>query len=186
MQKSELSKKHYCDFVGSLPSNTKDPNKQYHDTQYGFYLKSDTELFQRLVWEINQAGLNWTTILNKKDNFNKVFDGFDIQKVAKYDQNKVDQLLLEKGIIRHRLKIQAAIYNANAIIGIQEEFGSFSSFLSQHKALDLPQWVKLFKKHFKFVGPQIVQEFLNSTGYLDNPHARSCSIYQKVELHNAK
>lgn len=171
---------HYCDFVQSLASDSKDPNKYYHDHQYGFTLSSDQELFERLIWEINQAGLNWTTILNKKEHFFKAYDGFDIQKVASYKQDKIDALLQDKGIIRNKLKIQAAIYNANQILALQKQFGSFADFLHSHTHLDLVQWVKLFKKHFKFVGEQIVLEFLQSTGYIPGAHKEGCSIHQKI------
>ncbi|MHC5354111.1 DNA-3-methyladenine glycosylase I [Myroides sp. LJL115] len=171
---------HYCDFVNSLAADSKDPNKYYHDHQYGFTLSSDQELFERLIWEINQAGLNWTTILNKKENFFKAYDGFDIQKVASYDQDKIDTLLQDKGIIRNKLKIQAAIYNANQIIVLQKQYGSFANFLQHHAGLDLLQWIKLFKSHFKFVGHQIVLEFLQSTGYIQGAHKPECGIYQKI------
>lgn len=167
---------HYCQYVASLPIDSQDPNKYYHDFEYGFELLGDQELFERLIWEINQAGLSWSTILKKRESFFKAYDGFNIQKVASYNQDKIDQLLQDKGIIRNKLKINAAVYNAKQILEIQKEHGSFKIWLDRHKGYDLPSWVKLFKTHFKFVGPLIVSEFLMSTAYLPGAHMDCCPI----------
>src|SRR5436309_13814250 len=112
--------KTYCDYVKQLEKNN--VHKLYHDNEYGFPLHSDNELFARLVLEINQAGLSWDTILKKKENFFKVYDNFDVSKVAKYNERKIGALLNNTGIIRNRLKINAAIENAKKIVELQEEY----------------------------------------------------------------
>lgn len=176
----------YCNFVAGLPKDTLDSNKAYHDHHYGFEIESDTELFGRLILEINQAGLSWTTILKKQSNFYKAYDGYDISCVAQYDQEQIDRLLSDVGIIRNRLKVQAVIYNAKQILLLQEQYGSFKNWLDQHVGLNLEQWVALFKKHFKFVGKEIVNEFLMSIGYLPGAHVKTCGIYSKYIGSNPK
>ncbi len=168
----------YCDVVKNMDKDN--VHVHYHNNEYGFPLEDDNELFARLILEINQAGLSWTTILNKKDNFFKAFDNFNIDKVANYKQKKIDQLLNDAGIIRNRLKIEAAIENAKRIKQIQKEFGSFKKWLDRHHPKTKEEWVKLFKSTFKFTGGEIVGEFLLSTGYLPGAHVESCPIYKKV------
>src|SRR6478672_5918669 len=140
--------KSYCTYVETLDKNN--VHKLYHDREYGFPLHKDNELFARLVLEINQAGLSWTTILNKKENFFKAYNNFEIKKVAGYQQNKIDQLLNDAGIIRNRLKINAAIENAKKIIELQKEFGSFKNWIDHHHPLTKDEWVKLFRMNFRF------------------------------------
>ncbi len=168
----------YCSYVAGLSNDN--IHKQYHDREYGFPILNDNELFARLILEINQAGLSWTTILNKKDNFFKAYNNFDIQKVAKYNQQKIDALLNDAGIIRNRLKINAAIENAKTIIALQKEFGSFKEWLDAHHPLTKEEWIKLFKKHFRFTGGEIVNEFLMSAGYLPGAHTEDCPVYKKI------
>ena len=168
----------YCDYVQKLPQDN--VHRHYHDKEYGFPLKSDDELFARLILEINQAGLSWETILKKKDNFFKAFDEFNIQKIAKYNDRKIEKLLLDAGIIRNRLKILATIDNAKKVLEIQKEFGSFKAWLDHHHPLTKDEWVKLFKQNFRFTGGEIVNEFLMSTGYLPGAHVESCPIYTKI------
>src|SRR4030095_14205687 len=168
----------YCDYVQKLPNDN--VHKHYHDKEYGFPLKSDDELFARLILEINQAGLSWETILKKKDNFFKAFDQFNIQKIAKYNDRKIEKLLLDAGIIRNRLKILATVDNAKKVLEIQKEFGSFKAWLDHHHPLSKEEWVKLFKQNFRFTGGEIVNEFLMSTGYLPGAHVESCPIYSKI------
>jgi len=152
----------------------------YHDREYGFPIHDDNHLFARLVLEINQAGLSWTTILNKKENFFKAYDNFDINKVANYKQKQIDRLLNDAGIIRNRLKVNAAIENAKTIKKIQQEFGSFKKWLDHHHPKTKEEWVKLFKETFRFTGGEIVNEFLQSTGYLPGAHIETCPIYKKI------
>jgi len=168
----------YCEVVWQMdPGNV---HVHYHDKEYGFPIPDDNELFARLVLEINQAGLSWTTILNKKGNFYKAFDNFQIEKVAAYKAKKVEQLLKDAGIIRNSLKIYATIENAKRIKAIQKEFGSFKKWLDQHHPKSKEEWVKLFKENFRFTGGEIVNEFLLSSGYLPGAHIPTCPIYQRV------
>ena len=168
----------YCEYVWTLDKN--DVHTRYHDTEYGFPIHDDNHLFARLVLEINQAGLSWTTILNKKDNFFKAYDNFDIDKVANYKQKQFDRLMNDAGIIRNRLKINAAMENAKKIKLLQNEFGSFKKWLDHHHPKKKEEWVKLFKDTFRFTGGEIVNEFLQSSGYLPGAHIESCPIYKKI------
>ena len=157
-------------------------HKNYHDKLYGFPIESDDELFCRLVLEINQAGLSWTTILHKEKNFRKAYSNFNIKKIAAYKDEDVQRLLNDAGIIRNRLKVFAAIHNAKAIVQLQKEYGSFKNWLNEHHPLTKNDWVKLFKVTFRFTGGEIVNEFLMSTGYLPGAHDENCSIYKKIIL----
>lgn len=168
----------YCEYVQNAGKDT--VHRSYHDKEYGFPLHNDNELFARLVLEINQAGLSWETILKKKDNFFKAFDNFDIEKVSRYTAKKKERLMQDAGIIRNRLKIDAAIDNAKKIKAIQKEFGSFRNWLDSHHPKTKEEWVKLFKVNFRFTGGEIVNEFLVSTGYLQGAHIETCPIYKRV------
>jgi len=155
-------------------------HKNYHDNHYGFPIHDDNELFGRLIMEINQAGLSWETILKKEATFRKAYSNFNIKKVAAYKESDRERLMNDAGIIRNKLKINAAIENAKAILALQKEFGSFENWLEQHHPKTKEEWVKLFKKTFKFTGGEIVNEFLMSTGYLPGAHAPGCPIYNTV------
>jgi len=133
-----------------------------------------------LILEINQAGLSWETILKKKDNFFAAFDGFEIAKVARYTDKKKEKLMQDAGIIRNRLKIEATIHNAQRILQIQKEYGSFKEWLNKHHPKTKEEWVKLFKQTFRFTGGEIVNEFLMSIGYLPGAHAETCPVYKKL------
>lgn len=177
----------YCNYIENLPSGeSKDLNKSYHDEQYGFPIHNDNELFGRLILEINQAGLSWTTILKKQHEFRKAFDGYDVEKIADYGEADRTRLLNNAGIIRNRLKIDAVIFNAQAIVCLQKEFGSFENWLDSNCRLTKDEWIKLFKKRFKFVGGEIVNEFLVSTGYLKGAHKKDCPVYGKILNANPK
>lgn len=169
---------YYCDFVQGKGKDT--VHRDYHDKEYGFPIDDDNLLFARLVLEINQAGLSWETILKKKDNFFKAFDDFNIDKVARYTDKKKEKLMLDAGIIRNRLKIEAAIHNAKTIKTIQKETGSFKKWLDSHHPKTKEEWVKLFKQTFRFTGGEIVNEFLMSAGYLPGAHSEGCPVYKKV------
>jgi len=168
----------YCQAVLTMPAGS--VHIQYHNTEYGFPIEDDNLLFARLVLEINQAGLSWTTILNKKDNFFAAYDHFNIKKVARYNDKKVAALLADAGIIRNRLKIMAAIHNAQCIQLLQKEHGSFKAWLDKQHPKTKEEWVKLFKTTFRFTGGEIVNEFLMSTGYLPGAHYPGCPVYKKV------
>lgn len=168
----------YCDFCKTRALD--DVHRWYHDHDYGFPLSDDNALFERLVLEINQAGLSWETILKKKANFQRAYDGFDIDRVAKYTDRDRARLLADAGIIRNRLKVNAAIENAQRIVALRKEYGSFKGWLDHHHPLSKDAWVKMFKKRFVFVGGEICNEMLMSTGYLPGAHAESCPIYKKI------
>src|SRR5690554_7500103 len=130
----------YCEFTKDLDENHLD--KKYHDERYGFPTLSDDELFGRFILEINQAGLSWSLMLKKEENFSKAFDGFVIEKVAAYDAQKIEELMNNAGIVRNRRKIEAVIHNANKIIEIQIKFGSFSLWLDEYIGYSLKEWTK--------------------------------------------
>ncbi len=169
-------KQSYCQYALNQPPD--DVDRRYHDTQYGFPLTSDAELFGRFILEIFQAGLSWRLILQRQENFRDAFSGFSIQAIARYDQEQVERLLADAGIIRNRRKIEAVIYNAQQVVDLQEAYGSFKLWLDHHHPLALTEWLKLFKGHFKFTGPEITKEFLMSTGYLAGAHQPDCPVYQ--------
>src|SRR5512132_2535775 len=123
----------YCDYFASHPEDTY--NKNYHDTEYGFPLKDDNLLFERLILEINQAGLSWITILRKADHFRKAYHGFDIDRIARYGEKDRLRLLADPGIIRNRLKVNAAIVNAQRILELRKEHNSFKGWLDVHHPL---------------------------------------------------
>jgi DNA-3-methyladenine glycosylase I len=148
----------------------------YHDTEYGFPIEQDDEFLERLVLEINQAGLSWLTVLKKREAFQQAFERFDIDRVADYTDKDRERLLEDAGIIRNRLKINATIHNAQVFQTIREEKGSFKIWLEGHSCSTLDEWVKLFRKTFKFTGPEIVNEFLMSTGYLPIDHDQDCFL----------
>ncbi len=165
----------YCDSAVGHPVHG-----PYHDLEYGFPLHSDNELFERLVLEINQAGLSWETILKKREGFRQAYAKFDIDVVAAFGENDRARLLSDAGIIRNKLKVNAAIENALRIVKLRNEHGSFANWLASHHPRNKAEWVKLFKTNFKFTGGEIVGEFLMSTGYLPGAHKESCAIFAKI------
>ena len=152
----------------------------YHASEYGFPSRDDRVLFERLVLEINQAGLSWLTILRKRAAFAEAFAGFDIDKVAAFDASDRARLLADPGIIRNRLKVDAAIENARRLQGVRQSHGSFADWLDAHHPLTKDGWVKLFRQTFRFTGGEIVNEFLMSLGYLPGAHAKSCPVYKQI------
>lgn len=171
---------------------------EYHDKVWGVPVYEDQRLFRKLVLDIHQAGLSWQTILNKEQQFDEAYDSFDIQKVAMYDEVKIDELVNNSGIIRNRRKIEATIHNAGKVMEIQQEFGSFSEYLwgfNQHKVLDnvyqrqedIPTTnelsdrisVDLKKRGFKFIGSTIIYAFLEAVGII-NDHIVSCFRHDEV------
>lgn len=169
----------YCDVAPGHPYHG-----PYHAKEYGFPIRDDSKLFQRLVLEINQAGLSWLTILKKRDAFDAAFDGFDIDRVAAYGKRERSRLLRDAGIIRNQLKIDAVIENARRVVAIRESHGSFARWLDAYHPLAKDEWVKLFKKTFKFTGGEITGEFLISTGYLPGAHVLTCPVYERVANKN--
>ncbi len=171
----------YCLAIDRMqPESRKELHKNYHDNYYGFPIHDDNELFGRLILEINQAGLSWETVLKKEESFRAAYYNFDIQKFSAYTEEDRKRVLNDSVFIRNNLQVNAAIENARTIIELQKEFGSFEKWLEHHHPKTLPEWMKLFKKTFKFTGGEIVNEFLMSTGYLKGAHAESCPVHAKV------
>lgn len=152
----------------------------YHDTEYGFPVRDDDRLFERLVLEINQAGLSWLTILRKRDYFRRAYDGFQVERVARYGDEERGRLLGDAGIVRNRLKVDAAIHNAGVVLALRERHGSFAGWLDHHHPLPLDRWVERFRKTFRFTGGEICREFLVSTGYLPGAHDPACPVHPKI------
>ena len=169
----------YCRFCRERPEG--DVHRVYHDNVYGARLDDDDELFGRLLLEINQAGLSWETILKKEKNFRRAYEGFSVSRVATFGDRDKARLMADAGIIRNRLKIEAAITNAQRILAIQTEFGSFAAWIDRHHPRPLADWVRLFKQTFRFTGGQIVNEFLLSTGYLGGAHDDDCPCLTRVD-----
>ena len=165
----------YCEVAAGHPYHG-----PYHDTEYGFPLRDDHALFERLVLEINQAGLSWLTILKKRDNLRRAYRGFDIDRVARFTARDRARLLADEGIIRNRLKVNAAIENAKRLRGLRDRYRSFADWLDAHHPLEKAEWVKLFKRTFVFTGGEIVNEFLVSTGYLPGAHDPSCAVHARI------
>jgi DNA-3-methyladenine glycosylase I len=152
----------------------------YHDREYGFPLDDDAALFERLMLEVNQAGLSWLTVLKKREAFRQAYDGFDPDVVAGYGDADRARLLADAGIIRNRLKVDAAIANARQILELRQTHGSFARWLAAHHPRSKEEWVKLFRKTFRFTGGEIVNEFLMSIGYLPGAHVESCPVYRII------
>ena len=170
----------YCTYIPLMAEPSQSLHANYHDNHYGFPIHNDNELFGRLILEINQAGLSWETILKKEEGFRRAYDNFSIEKIAAYTETDRERLLNDSGIIRNKLKVNAAIENAKTILRLQNEFGSFEKWLEHHHPKTKEEWVKLFKKTFKFTGGEIVNEFLMSIGYLKGAHDENCPIHQKI------
>ena len=171
---------------------------KYHDTEWGVPLHNDRKLFEFLILEGFQAGLSWLTILRKRENFRKAFDKFDFNKVANYGQRKIDSLLQDSGIIRNKLKIESAVTNAKAFIGVRKEYGSFNKYIwgftggkpiqNEFESLEeIPAKTELsdliskdlIKRGFKFVGSTIVYAHMQATGMV-NDHIKSCFRYKEI------
>ena len=152
----------------------------YHDHEYGFPVRSDAGLLERLALEINQAGLSWLTILKKREAFTGAFEGFDPEVVARYGAADRARLLADAGIVRNRLKVDAVIANAQRVLELRESHGSFAGWLDAHHPRAKDDWCRLFKQTFRFTGGEIVGEFLLSTGYLPGAHEPACPVYPEV------
>lgn len=183
-----------CEWAGSDPLYI-----EYHDNEWGVPVHDDRKIFEMLVLEGAQAGLNWLTVLRKRENYRRAFDNFDPRKVAKYDSNKLQELLATEGIIRNKLKIRSTIQNARAFLEVQKEFGSFDTYIWQFvggkpirnswKSLrELPAQTAesqamskdLKRRGFGFVGPTICYAHMQATGMV-NDHVVSCFRYKEVE-----
>ena len=162
---------------------------KYHDEEWCIPKHDDQEIFELLILESFQSGLSWLTILKKRENFRKAFDNFDYEKIAEYDDDKIDELLSNEGIIRNKAKINATINNAKVFMDIQEEFGSFDDYIwdftdgeiikaEYETESDLSKKIAkdLKKRGMKFVGPKTVYSFMESIGIINN-HEKKCFRY---------
>ena len=165
----------YCDFAPGHPVHA-----HYHDKEYGFPTDDEAVLFERLILEINQAGLSWELMLKKRENFRAAYDGFDVDRVAAYGERDRKRLLNDAGIVRNRLKVNAAIENARRIVDLRRDYGSFAGWIAAQHPLPKEDWVKLFRKTFKFTGGEIVGEFLMSIGYLPGAHREDCPVFRRI------
>jgi DNA-3-methyladenine glycosylase I len=152
----------------------------YHDHEYGFPAEDEAVLFERLVLEINQAGLSWLTVLKKREAFRAAFFGFDIDRVAAFEEADIARLLGDPRIVRNRLKIEAAIANAHRIRELRASHGSFHNWLMAHHPRPVDEWTRLFRRNFRFTGELIVSEFLMSLGFLPGAHQSDCPIYARI------
>lgn len=167
----------YCEYVVTRPIH-----RDYHDTEYGFPIREDNALLERLALEIGQAGLYWETILKKKDGYRLAFQGFDLDLVAAYGDEDEARLMADAGIVRNRLKVRAVIENARRLLVIREQYGSLASWLDAQHPLPPEEWQRLFKKTFVFTGGEIVRSFLLSTGYLPGAHDEDCPVFERIAL----
>jgi len=165
----------YCDVAKGHPWHG-----PFHDREHGFPLTEDRALFERLILEINQAGLSWLIVLKKREGFRQAYHDFDIGRIARYGEKDRARLLADPGIIRNRLKVNAAIENARRVLDLQEQHGSFAAWLAARHPLPKAEWVKLFRRSFVFTGGEIVGEFLMGIGYLPGSHRPDCPIYPRI------
>jgi DNA-3-methyladenine glycosylase I len=165
----------YCDIA---PGHA--VHASYHDTEYGFPIADERALFERMAMEIMQAGLSWEIVLKKRKGLNRAFDRFVVSKVAAYGDKDIKRLLADEGIIRNRLKIQAIIHNANVLLDIRKSHKGLAGWIDAYHPLNKAEWVKLFRKNFKFMGGEIVGEFLMSIGYLPGAHRATCPVYKAI------
>lgn len=171
----------YCDTAPGHPVHG-----PYHDGEYGFPQRDEAALFERLVLEINQAGLSWETILKKRAGFRRAYHGFDVDRIARYGARDRARLLADPGIIRNRLKVDAAIHNAGVVQAMRATHGGFAQWLDAHARRDdgtlrpKADWVALFKRTFRFTGGEITGEFLMSLGYLPGAHRADCPVARRL------
>lgn len=166
---------HYCDAAPGHPWHG-----PYHDNEHGFPARAEAVLFERLILEINQAGLSWLTVLQKRAGFRAAYAGFDVDAVAAFGAAERARLLADPGIVRNRLKVDAAIHNARVVQGFRASHGGFADWLDAHHPMTKPDWVNLFKKTFRFTGGEITGELLMSLGYLEGAHRRDCPVAARI------
>jgi len=165
----------YCDIAPGHPLHG-----PYHDQEYGFPLRDDAALFERLCLEIFQAGLSWLIVLKKRPALVAAFDGFDPATVAAYGEAERARLLADAGIIRNRRKIEAVIANAATLGRLRAEYGSFADWIDAHHPRDKAAWVRLFGQTFRFTGGEVVGEFLMSIGILPGAHRADCPAQARI------
>jgi DNA-3-methyladenine glycosylase I len=169
----------YCRIAPGHPVHSR-----YHDGEYGFPTSDESVLFERLVLEINQAGLSWLTILKKRAAFRAAFADFEVDRVAAFGPSEIDRLMADSRIIRNRLKLEAAAENARRIQILRQSHGSFAGWLDAHHPRSPQDWTRLFRHTFRFTGGQIVNEFLMSVGYLPGAHELDCPAFARILEHS--
>jgi DNA-3-methyladenine glycosylase I len=165
----------YCAFCVGNPIHG-----PYHDHEHGFPSQDESVLFERLCMEIMQAGLSWETVLRRRATMRAAFEGYDVDRIAAYGPADQARLLADPGIIRNRLKVEAIIANAGTVRGMRATHGGFHGWLAAHHPLGKPEWVKLFRRTFRFTGGEIVGEFLMSLGWLPGAHAPDCPAFARI------
>ncbi|QQR74140.1 MAG: DNA-3-methyladenine glycosylase I [Holophagales bacterium] len=165
----------YCDVAPGHPLHG-----PYHDHEYGFPLADETALFERLVLEIMQAGLNWELVLRKREGMRAALAGFAVDALAELDERVVAALLADERIVRNRLKVGAIVANARTVRALRASHGGFASWLAAQQPLGRAEWVRLFKRTFRFTGGEITGEFLQSIGYLPGAHRESCPVFGRI------
>lgn len=169
----------YCEIARGHPVHG-----PFHDEEHGVPVRGDDELFERLLLEINQAGLSWLTVLKKRDNLRRAYAGFDVERVANFNAADRQRLLDDAGIIRNRLKVEAAIHNAGIILELRDSHGSFAQWLDAQHPRDKDDWVRLFRRTFRFTGGEITNEFLMGCGYLPGAHDPGCPQFHRIAAMN--
>lgn len=165
----------YCDVAPGHPLHG-----PYHDHEYGFPLADETALFERLVLEIMQAGLNWELVLRKREGMRAALAGFAVDALAELDERDVAALLADERIVRNRLKVGAIVANARTVRALRASHGGFAPWLAAQHPLGRAEWVRLFKRTFRFTGGEITGEFLQSIGYLPGAHRESCPVFKRI------
>jgi DNA-3-methyladenine glycosylase I len=165
----------YCDFAIGDPLHG-----SYHDEEYGFPLDDESLLFERLVLEINQAGLSWGLMLKKREGFRQAYQGYDVARISRYGDKQRARLLSDAAIIRNRLKVDAVIHNAGVVRDFRDSHDGFAEWIRAHHPMKKSDWVRLFKRTFRFTGGEITGEFLMSIGYLPGTHREDCPAYARI------
>lgn len=165
----------YCEVARGNPLH-----RPFHDREHGFPVRDEALLFERLALEIMQAGLSWELVLKRRESLSRAFAGFAVDRVAAFDTADVARLLADPGIVRNRLKVLALIANARTLQGLRASHGGFAAWLDAHHPRTRPEWVKLFRRTFKFTGGEIVGEFLMGVGYLPGAHTPDCPVFATV------
>ena len=165
----------YCRFAAGNPVHG-----PYHDNEHGFPSFDEAVLFERLCLEIMQAGLSWDIVLKRRATMRAAFAQFDVDRVAAFGEQDIARLLADTGIIRNRLKVEAIIANARTVQGIRHSHGGFANWLDAHHPREKAEWVRLFRRTFRFTGGEIVGEFLMSLGWLPGAHAADCPVHRRI------
>jgi DNA-3-methyladenine glycosylase I len=152
----------------------------FHDREHGFPVTADADFLERLALEINQAGLSWLVVLRRRESLARAFAGYDLDRVAAFGAADIERLLADPGVVRHRRKLEAVIENARRMTAMREHHGSVRAWFDRHHPLPLSEWLRLLRRTFVFVGPEIANELLVGTGYLPGAHLPDCPAWPNV------